>query len=175
MNPNDKKQVVPPVSRLKSQGRIRVPFSLATLALMLIAPAAGTGLLPAQDEVTVRGTLKFVADKAVLQSSGTVFQLTSANETLAAVLGDSRLEGRSLQVTGKSPAKAILEVKDFFVVREGKLYRVIYHCDVCNITTFTPGDCMCCRAPTQLVEVPPTDPRLQLENPPSTKSEKSPR
>ncbi len=175
MNKKDVIHIRPVAGHLTLPERSLVLARLTLFILLSVTTGMAAGWLKTQDEATIEGTLKFIAEKATLQTSGTALQLTSANESLAAVLGDSRLEGRVLRVTGRMAKQGVLEVQDFFVVRQGKVYRVIYHCEVCNITTFTPGDCMCCRAPTQLIEVPPTDPRIRLENPLGEGGERSPR
>jgi hypothetical protein len=41
-----------------------------------------------------------------------------------------------------------------FAVKHGKLHDVRYFCEVCNVTSFVPGLCSCCRAEMELKETP---------------------
>jgi len=107
----------------------------------------------------------------VLHHEGKDVSLVSDKHSVAETLKDPRLSGRELKVVGHFKGDGSFEVREFFVVRPDALYRVIYHCDVCNITTFSPGDCMCCQAPTVPVEVLPTDPRIyheEIQGPPKS-------
>ena len=125
-------------------------------------------------DTAVRGKLLAQAGKeAVLQCEGKEIPLGSDRRSIAETLRDSRLSGRELKVVGQFKQDGSFEVHEFLVIRPDALYRVIYHCDVCNITTFSPGDCMCCQAPTVPVEVLPTDPRIyheEIQGPPKSKS-----
>ena len=91
-----------------------------------------------------------------------------------AILNDARLSGRVLRVTGSAGGEGSFKVRDFFVVRGDTLYRIIYFCEVCNITTYSPGNCLCCQQPTVPVEVSPTDPRIyheEIKGPPTPELE----
>ena len=47
-----------------------------------------------------------------------------------------------------------LEVARLYTIHQGKLFRVRYYCDVCNIAALEPGPCVCCQRPTELQEIP---------------------
>jgi hypothetical protein len=150
--------------------------SLAGIMLFLIGIAPPDRLLAGEEDrdISVIGRLLAQPGKpAVLQSEGKDIPLASEKRSIAETLCDPRLSGRELRVVGQFEKDGSFQVHEFFVVRPDGQYRVIYYCDVCNITTFSPGDCMCCQAPTEPVEVLPTDPRIyheEIQGPPKSKS-----
>ncbi len=166
----------------KVQGEIRrlaARACLATLAGILLVSAgiAGPDRLTRDEEKTdtaIQGKLLVQAGKApVLRCPDGEISLGSDRRSIAETLRDSRLSGRELKVVGQFKGDGGFEVHEFFIVRPDGLYRLLYHCDVCNITTFSPGDCLCCQAPTVPVEVLPTDPRIyheEIQGPPRPKS-----
>ena len=112
-------------------------------------------------DVPLQGRLRVEKDHdPVLQVEGRSYRLISADNSISATLGDERLTGRELKVVGAFGERGSFDVHEFFVVRASTLYKVIYFCEVCNITTFKPGNCLCCQAPTVLMEVDPDDPRV---------------
>ncbi len=138
-----------------------VTIFLLTLWLLTGFPAIASG---DQGDIELQGKL-VVRDQsgARLDYDGKTVHLTSDRRSIADTLSDSRLSGRELRVVGKPGKDGSFEVHEFFVVHGNKLYRVIYYCEVCNITTFSPGNCVCCQNPTVPVEVLPTDPRIYHE------------
>jgi len=117
-----------------------------------------------RSDLSIQG--KLIAENgkpAVLESGGKATLLTSDNESIAETLQDVRLSGRELKLVGKWKGNGSFEVHDFFVVHGDKLFRLIYFCDTCNITTFSPGICLCCQQPTVPMEVPLTDRRVYHE------------
>ena len=117
-----------------------------------------------QGDISLQGELVVKkGPEAVLESGGKTVPLMSDRRSNTDTLSDSRLSGRELRVVGKYRKDGSFEVHEFFVVHGKSLYRIIYFCEVCNITTFSPGNCMCCQSPTLPVEVLPTDPRIYHE------------
>jgi hypothetical protein len=115
-------------------------------------------------DLSIQGKLAVEKGKtAVLESGGKATRLTSDNESIAETFQDVRLSGRELKLAGKWKGNGSFEVHDFFVVHGDKLFRLIYFCDTCNITTFSPGICLCCQQPTVPMEVPLTDRRVYHE------------
>jgi len=76
------------------------------------------------------------------------------NDKLAGTLTEEkRLRSNDFQLTlRKSGNTASYEIVKSQFFREGKLYDFYYFCDVCNITTHSPGLCMCCRQETEYHE-----------------------
>ena len=134
--------------------------SLVALALAL-APEAGAGAS------AVRGRLVVSGGAASLDAGGKRFAILSHDKNIDATLRDARLSGRELKLTGTARPDGSFDVDQLYIVHGDTDYRLIYFCNICNITTFSPGDCACCQAPVEPVEVLPTDPRIYQERLPS--------
>ena len=81
-----------------------------------------------------------------------------ANDVLTDIFADDRVRDRQLQITGLLHKEDRLEVTKVQSLRGGKLYDLYYFCDVCNITTYAPGPCPCCRKELELRETPASEP-----------------
>jgi hypothetical protein len=93
--------------------------------------------------------------KVVLRSEGKDIEFGAAREPWQLrTLSDERLDGRAVRVEGELLADGRLKVNHFWTVRDGKLHRVRYFCELCNIETLEPGICMCCQQETELQEIP---------------------
>lgn len=90
----------------------------------------------------------------ILQVDKTRYTLTARTTYLLHTLQDPRLAHREIRVLGTAKPDGTLEVSKFYTVRDGKLYRVRYYCEVCNIEALEPGNCVCCQQPTELQEMP---------------------
>jgi len=118
----------------------------------------------AEKETSLQGKLQISEGKAtVVVEQGKAVSLESDVADVAATLSDERISGRPVKVLGRFRPDGVFSVREFYVVRPESLYRIIYFCDTCHITTFAPGDCACCQEPTVPTEVLPTDPRIYHE------------
>jgi hypothetical protein len=90
----------------------------------------------------------------VLQVMGKEFDLSARTTWLFHTLQDKRLANREIRVEGEWQPDGTLKVDHFFTVRDGKLYRIRYFCEVCNIEALGPGNCVCCQQPTEMQEIP---------------------
>jgi hypothetical protein len=45
-------------------------------------------------------------------------------------------------------------VDEIHTVHDGRVYRVRYYCETCNIEAVEPGPCACCQQPVELQEIP---------------------
>lgn len=90
----------------------------------------------------------------VLRVKGKDFNLSARTTWLFHTLQDKRLENREIRVEGEWQPDGTLKVNQFNTVRDGKLFRVRYFCEVCNIEALEPGNCICCQQPTELQEIP---------------------
>jgi hypothetical protein len=90
----------------------------------------------------------------VLQVMGREFDLSARTTWLFRTLEDKRLANREIRIEGEWQPDGTLKVNHFFTVRDGKLYRIRYFCEVCNIEALGPGKCVCCQQPTELQEIP---------------------
>jgi hypothetical protein len=109
----------------------------------------------ARGPATLDGKLITVAGKPpVLKTAKQEYPLTATATYVLHTLQDKRLAGREIQVQGTFGNSGTFEVSKFFTVRDGKLYRVRYYCETCNIVALEPGRCVCCQQPTELQEIP---------------------
>ncbi len=116
---------------------------------------------PQAESATIDGLI--IAGKSqvpVLQTRDKRIGLYAGDESLKETLRDPRVSGKHLRLEGRYRTDGSFEVTDVYVVHPDGLYRIIYFCNVCHITAFKPGNCVCCQQPTELQEVPLTDPRV---------------
>jgi hypothetical protein len=72
-----------------------------------------------------------------------------------ALFADQRLREKELLLTGNVlPKSQIFDVTAMKTIRNGVVCDLYYYCDICAIKTVTPGPCVCCQAPVELVEKP---------------------
>ncbi len=135
---------------------ILIALALGCLTAQAKAPADQASL---QGRLTIEGGNPFIQGP-----NGQKTRVSSSDDSIAATLSDIRLSGRELKVIGRPGPNGAFEATDFYVVHGSTLYRLIYYCDTCHITTFRPGNCMCCQQPTVPTEVPLSDPRVHQEN-----------
>jgi hypothetical protein len=79
-------------------------------------------------------------------------------ESQAAMLADTRVRQRLLQVTAARHPDGQLETITVQSIKDGKLYDIYYFCQLCNITTYSPGLCPCCRQELEFKEAPASGP-----------------
>jgi hypothetical protein len=90
----------------------------------------------------------------VLRAHDKDIPLAATSTYLLHTLEDQRLANREVRLEGTMQADGHFEVAHLFTLRDGKLYRVRYYCNVCNIVALEPGRCVCCQRPTELQEIP---------------------
>ncbi len=143
---------------------MRLQMAKAPL-LIILAFACGAQRARAAQQSDIQGKLIIENSRPSLQiSDGKKVRLQSSDDSIADTLVDARLSGKELRLVGHSGPDGVFQVEDVYVVHGSMLYRLIYYCDTCHITTFRPGNCECCQQPTVPTEVPLTDPRVHREN-----------
>ena len=75
-------------------------------------------------------------------------------DTMTTVFTDSRVRQRQLQLTARLHSGDQLEIIKVQSIKDGKLYDIYYFCEVCTITSYTPGLCPCCRNEMEFRETP---------------------
>lgn len=105
----------------------------------------------AGEGVNLEGTLRV---PAVLESAEGKMRLEGDKQTTA-VLGDKRLDGMRVRLTGERLGGdgfrvGPIHTRALRVVQGAKLLFVTYWCEVCSIRTYAPGPCMCCQDETAL-------------------------
>jgi len=78
-----------------------------------------------------------------------------------ALFADARLREKELILKGPFNATTGgMEAIVFRSVKGGVAHSLFYWCDICTIRSITPGECVCCREPVELREIPVKDDRL---------------
>lgn len=78
-----------------------------------------------------------------------------STDSSTAMFTDPRVRQRELQITAKLLTDDRLEIVTVQSIRDGKLYDIYYFCELCNITAYAPGPCVCCRQELEFRETPP--------------------
>ncbi len=121
------------------------------MGLLLVSgpPAASAG------GESIRGQLAQPVEGRPLQlitTAGRAVEL-AVDELLERTMRDPQLAGRTWEALGREAADGRFEVNRAFTVKDGRRYRVTYYCEICHITTYEPGRCMCCQEDTELREI----------------------
>jgi len=129
--------------------------AVATLMTPALSPAVTQNLAVGGPEETLEGKLMIAGQgRPALKTAKRDYTLSAKTPYLLHTLQDQRLGNREVRVEGTFRPGGIFEVAHLFTVREGKLYKVKYYCNVCNITALEPGECVCCQRTTELQEIP---------------------
>ena len=141
-------------------------LSSLTLAVALLksAEAETNGLTAAQDNLIVKGMLVCLDQRlkevgctgpdalGIRSADGRVYPL-KADKSAQTLKAEKRLQTNEFQLTLKKlNDSSTYEIVKSQFFRGGKLYDFYYYCDVCNITTYVPGPCLCCRQETEYHE-----------------------
>jgi hypothetical protein len=125
------------------------------LGSAFVAPAGGAQTTKARPEIPADGKLvQSPGQGPILEVQGKLFHLSARTAWLFHTLQDKRLANREIRVEGEWQPDGTLKVNHVFTVRDGKLYRIRYFCEVCNIEALGPGNCVCCQQPTEMQEIP---------------------
>ncbi len=130
------------------------PFGLV-VGLAVCSTIAAASVEQAKLPVSLEGKLvSFAGGEPGLQTARKRFALSGKTSYLQHTLEDKRLLGREVRLEGSAKSDGSFVVERLYTVREGKVYRVRYFCEVCNIEALEPGNCVCCQQPTELQEIP---------------------
>jgi len=118
------------------------------------APQAPKDSAHNKAETVLTGRLARQNNAPALKVKEKTYRLAAANEYAKAILNEERVAGWEFRLEGRWKGSDAFEVERLFSVHDGKLFKVTYYCEVCNITTYKPGRCDCCQEPTEVREVP---------------------
>ena len=131
------------------------------LTVAMMCAARGQAVMPPNPNkvdagsVIIRGALSTLAGKGpALVTSQKQYILSGQSPYILHVLEDKRLLNQELQLEGAPGPDGTFVVSRLYAVRNGKLYKIQYYCQVCNIIYVQPGHCYCCGRETELQEVP---------------------
>ncbi len=92
------------------------------------------------------------ATLAIKAANGDLYPL-AAGKSADTLLQEKRLQTREFRLTlRETDEDKTFQIIKSQLIRAGNIYDFYYFCEICNITTYTPGPCMCCRAPTEYRE-----------------------
>lgn len=138
--------------------QFRILMGVPVLLTVAFALPGFAQVHPTDPPAVYNGKLETIAGTGlILQTGKKDLKLSARTTYLFHTLQDKRLDGKEVRLEGTMKADGIFEVDKFFTVRDGKLFRVRYYCEVCNIEALEPGRCVCCQQPTELQEIPVTD------------------
>ena len=122
------------------------------LAALLAVPL----LSVAAERATVRGSIEAVEDGPVylVAESGKKLELDIEEADAYHTFHDPELADRTWELEGFHKPGDHFEVRKLFTVKDGKRFHVTYYCEICHITSYRPGMCMCCQEDVELREVP---------------------
>jgi hypothetical protein len=129
------------------------------------AAEAGKIVSASESNLVVRGTLTCSDNESkevpcsekrsvlALKTEKGQLYLLKDDKLSRTLIEEKRLRTKDFQLTlRKSKDSSSYEIVTSQFFRDGKLYDFYYFCDVCNITTHSPGLCMCCRQETEYHE-----------------------
>ncbi len=128
---------------------------MRAVAIVLLSTAC-LAAADAPKRTLVRGTIVAVEGEPIRLTIG-------AGETLELVVDevdsyhtfhDPKLADRTWELEGFRLEDGRFEVRKLFTIKDGERYQVTYYCEICHITSYRPGRCMCCQEDVELREVP---------------------
>jgi hypothetical protein len=135
--------------------RLKISKSLGLAACAMLAGVAVAAAAQAPATQTLEGKLAFLMGTGpVLEANGKNITLSARTTYLFHTLGDERLRNREVQLEGTKLPDGGFKVDEIRTIHNGRLYRVRYYCETCNIEALEPGPCVCCQQPVELQEIP---------------------
>ncbi len=102
---------------------------ISLVALTLWECSLAVAGLP-DEAVVLQGIVTIRPNEGAILTHGLKrIRVTSKDEGLIQTFKDERISGRQMKLIGHYRAEKLFEVEEFFVVREGSLYRLVYFCD----------------------------------------------
>ena len=127
---------------------------MSSAMVVLLAASVLAQVPGAKPALPLQGKLVQLPGGPALRVKGQDYPLSTVRTWHFNTLQDKRLAHRVIRVEGDWAPDGTLKVSQFYTVKDGRLYRVRYFCEVCNIESLAPGECVCCQAPTELQEIP---------------------
>jgi hypothetical protein len=90
-------------------------------------------------------------------SNGKLYKFLSS-DVMTDMFKSARVRDQELQITASPLADDQIEIVKIRAIRDGKLYDIFYYCEICRITAYGPGPCVCCGAEYEYKETPVAEP-----------------
>lgn len=142
----------------KTRNALEARLGCLLLAVAAVAAPSSAQVREAKAASALQGKLSALSGtRPILKTPKKDYALAAKTNHLYATLQDKQLHNREVRLEGRMRPDGAFEVERLYTVRDGKLYKVRYFCEVCNIEALEPGDCVCCQKPTDLQESPLTE------------------
>jgi hypothetical protein len=147
------------ISKAARTGLAAGLWAVVSLTSALLAlPGSSAGQVRKSLDAIEGALVQAAGGKVGVKTGGREVAVSARSSYILHTLEDKRLAGREVRIEGERKPDGGFEAWRFFTVRDGKLFRVRYYCDVCNIEALEPGRCVCCQRPTELQEIPVDQP-----------------
>ncbi len=129
-----------------------------TRRLVILVLAASAGLFAGKTaSSTIQGALVLDGDAAAaplqVRTDAGVVELDVEGDNMH-TLQDKELAHRTWEFEGNFLPDGRFEILKMYTIVDGRRMRVTYYCEICHITSYRPGRCMCCQQPVELREIP---------------------
>ena len=124
--------------------------------LLAVLSAAVLTAADAPDRATIQGAVSVQDDQTLVltTAAGVAHELIVEEPDPFHTLQDPALAGRTWELEGFHREGDRFEVRALSTIKDGKRYQVSYYCEICHITSYRPGRCMCCQKMVELRETP---------------------
>jgi hypothetical protein len=142
---------------------LRAALLLAWTASAAASPPAGAiagdgaewrGRVVCVDQTGARETCAAEGNRYALQTGDGQLHWFAPQDPLTAVFDDPRVREQELVLKVRPKTDGTADLIKVYSAKHGKLHDVRYFCEICNVTSFVPGLCPCCRAEMELKETP---------------------
>jgi hypothetical protein len=104
------------------------------------------------DEIGAAEACASEGNRYALRSADGALRWFRNDDPLAPVFDDVRIRGQEIVARVRPHADGSGELIKVYSAKHGKRHDVRYFCEICNVTSFVPGLCPCCRAEMDLRE-----------------------
>lgn len=154
------RKAIPPKANSQEASSLR-PRCRALVALwmwgfvVLLAAGPARAADTQNTQKVLEGKLQFIQGTGpVVKTAAKKIPLAGRYDYIFRTLEDQRLRNDEVRLKGEYQADGNFRVDNIFTLHNGKVYRVRYYCETCNIVGQGPGNCVCCQQPTELQEIP---------------------
>lgn len=130
------------------------PLLVAALAVLVGVGVARAAQAPALQALEGKLGFQNGTGPVLLEAKGKTISLSARTTYLFHTLADERLRNLNVKLEGAPQSDGSFKVDTILTVHDGRLYRVRYYCETCNIEAVEPGPCVCCQQPVELQEIP---------------------
>jgi hypothetical protein len=106
------------------------------------------------DDTGAREACAAEGNRYALRSADGQLHWFAKQDPLTAAFDDPRVREQELVLRVRPKSDGTADLIKVYSAKHGKLHDVRYFCEICNVTSFVPGLCPCCRAEMELKETP---------------------